>query len=501
MQPPRLSRNMFDMSHEVKTSCDMGKLIPIFCEETLPGDKWNVNTNVLVRLSPLLAPVMHRIDVYTHFFFVPNRTIWTDFEDFITGGEDGLDASVAPTITMNNETRGELPDFFRVPSGVATNVSVSALPFRAYNFIYNEWYRDQWLQNKVAISKASGVDSTTAHALLTRNWEKDYYTSALKSPQKGTAVNMPLGTDAPVVSTGNDVKISSPQFANRFLNHDTGVNIEASGSAIGTADTIFWGNDTGMEADLSSATPASINQLREAFTIQGWLEKNARFGSRYVESILSHFGVRSSDKRLQRPEFLGGGKSPVVVSEIAQTGETGTTPQGTLAGHGFSLNVNHSFRKYFEEHGYIIGIMSIMPRTAYQQGLPRTLTRTSKYDYMWPAFTGLGEQAVYRKEIYLDTTGNDDVFGYQGRYDEYRRRESSVHGEFKDTGGSGLSFWHMGRILASAPTLSSAFITADPTNRIFAVPSKPGCLVTVQHNAFALRPLPREAVPFTLGGR
>lgn len=502
----KMSRSAFDLSHDRKLSCKMGDLVPIYLEEVVPGDYFKCATSLVVRLTPLVAPIMHRVDVFTHFFFVPHRLVWDNFQNFITGGDDGTDATVWPHFNGKTVAAGDLLEFMGLPiAGASVLPDVSALPARGYNLIYNEWYRDQWLQSKIALSKGDGVDSTTPTSLLKRNWEKDYFTGALLSPQKGASVSVPLGSTAPVTRV--------PNAANGWKAFKAGTNTDgtpttvlglksSSGSRVaessGAGDSLSFDPDGGLVADLSSATSSTINALRQAVTVQQWLERNARAGSRYVESIFAHFHVRSSDARLQRPEFLGGGRSPIVISEVLQTSETSAnSPQGNMSGHGFSVQVSHGFSKAFEEHGYIFGIMSIMPRTAYQQGVPRHWSRVTRYDYPWPEFVSIGEQGILKQELYVANDGeNGNVFGYAPRYEELRMRESSVHGLFKVAPGSGgLDFWHMGRIFNTRPTLVSSFVTADPTTRVFAVDDSDTCLVQLMHHVKAVRPIPAQGVP------
>lgn len=499
----QIPKSTFDLTHERQLSMDMGKLVPIMVEEILPGDEFSVKTDMLVRLAPMLAPMMHRVNVYTHYFFVPSRILMTDWESFITGGPSGTDATVFPTIkspAITGWALNSLPDYMGLPTGVA-DFYVNALPFRAYVEIYNQWYRDQNLVTPVAVSKAAGVDSTTSTALLNRAWEKDRFTSALPWAQRGSPVSVPLGGTVPVerVSAAPNAWEAFNVGANTRPATSTLASDNPTGEVYntGAGARITLDPKGGLVANLASANPITINALRQVILLQKWMEKNARGGARYVEAILEHFGVRSSDARLQRPEYLGGGVSPITVSEVLQTAPAsgGSTPLGAMAGHGYSVPGLHAFKKTFEEHGYVFGIMSVLPRTKYQQGSPAMWNRRSRLDFAWPTFAGLGEQAILKKELYAASADPDGVFGYAPRYQEYRERESSVHGDFKST----LSYWGMQRIFSSEPTLSDTFVISDPTKRIFAATSEQGLWVQVLNQVQAKRCLPLVGVPGTSG--
>ena len=496
----RPQTSQFDLSHERKFSMNMGELIPILCEPVVPGDTFKMNTETMMRLAPMVSPVMHRVNVYCHFFFVPNRIIWDNFKDFITGGESGTESPVAPyfNFTGGSIVNGSLHDYLGIATGTVSNSQrVSALPFRAYSEIYNEYYRDQNLQAKVGISKADGYDTTTNSSILKRCWEKDYFTSALPWTQRGGDVNIPLGDTAPIIKNPNNLY-------NPVLRDGSGdpyqgnVSTNAAGNLGDGSGSMYFDPNHSLTTDLSDATSASITDLRRATKLQEWLEIMARSGSRYVEQIRAIFGVISSDARLQRPEFLGGGKQPVTISEVLQTSESNTTPQGGMAGHGISVGNTMSFKKFFEEHGFVIGIMSVLPRTSYQQGTRRYYRHFDKFDYPWPQFARIGEQPVYGFELYNDYSVpngelEDDVFGYQSRYSDFKYIPSSVHGEFKDD----LDFWHMGREFGSKPNLNAAFVQSDPTHRIFAVsdPSEAKLYVQIYNNLKAIRPLPYYGTP------
>lgn len=496
-------RNAFNLSHERKMSMNMGDLVPCMVQEVIPGDRFRVSMEHLIRLQALNSPMMHRVDVYTHFYFVPNRIIWNEFEDFITGGEDGTKQPVFPTISFNQSSPsvkklmgiGSLADYLGFPSYQITTLGngsfpkISALPFRAYQLIWNEYYRDQNLQTKIDVNKNSGnLDLTgqilSDYNLQKRAWEKDYFTSALPFAQRGEQLHLPITGNAPVVTgTGPALRVGNPIGTTVG---EYGINTQ---NANQQGDTIH--------ADMSNVTSSTITELRTATNIQRWLEKSARGGARYVENILTQFGVKSSDARLQRPEYLGGGKTPVVISEVLQQSATqSNSPQGNMAGHGISVGKSNRFKKSFEEHGYVIGIMSVMPRTAYMQGLPRHWTKFDKFDYFWPDLAHLGEQEVRSEELYFNPNGtitNKETFGYQPRYAEYRFNNDTVHGDFTDT----LDFWHMARKFDTKPNLNSSFVKCDATDRVFAVSQEiqDQLLVQTYVNFQAIRALPKFGTP------
>lgn len=519
----RPSRNVFNLSHEVKLSFRMSELIPIYVEDVVPGDKFRVNAEIFLRMQPMLAPIMHRVNVFTHFFFVPYRLLWSDWENFITGGRTGTLNPVFPKYTLSDSGTvkvGTLFDYLGLPAGQTLPVgfSFSKMPFLAYQLIYDTYYRDQNLQTPVVedvlpvssgntsitVSQLNAGICTNNYSLRSRAWEKDYFTSALPWAQRGGDVMLPLGGSAPV-----DVNLTSTGSKIGTLGGVTGTN-NTSNLAYTTIQkatgTIPTSQQVSMSADLSGATSTTINELRRSIKLQEWLEKNARGGARYIEQIFSHFGVKSSDSRLQRPEFLGGGKTPVVISEVLQQSSaqvgSGTvpvmdTPLGTMAGHGVSVGNTHEFSRFFEEHGIIIGIMSVMPKTAYQQGIPRMFTKYDKFDYYFPEFAHLGEQAIKNKELYVsnDSVYNEGTFGYTPRYAEYKFRESRVCGDFRTT----LDYWHLGRKFSSAPLLNTSFISPLPdiADRIFAVQdsNQDQLLSQVYLNIKAVRPMPKFGTP------
>lgn len=515
-KPPR---SVFNMSHEVKFTGNMGFLIPFMCEETLPGDTFKVDSEMFLRLAPLVAPIMHRVNYKSFFFHVPLRLIWEDWREWITGGEDGNFTAVKPKIALTSSvdpslySNGSLADYLGFPTSDTAITSgtryIDALPFRAYQLIYNEYFRNQNLQDKVDFSLSSGiVTPTQAVDLLSirrKNWELDYFTSALPFAQRGEAIPIPMSGTLSYDDSGTTILrkpiASGVGSARQSLNFNGASNTSKDGDMVslssGVAEQVNVDNSSNLRLSSGEAT---INDLRTAYRIQRWLENNARAGSRYIEQIMSHFGVRSSDARLQRPEFLGGGQTPVVISQVLQNSEsTDTAPLGDMAGHGVAVGKTHKFKKFFEEHGFIIGVCCVVPRTNYMNGMPRKYSRDNRLDYYFPEFAGLGEQEVLNKEVYMDisTPTNEDTenarFGYQQRFSEYRYIPSTIHGDFK----SSLSYWHLGRVFSSQPALNSDFVTCSPRNNIFAVQDENihHLWFEMYNKVIAKRPLPKFAIP------
>lgn len=482
-----MKRSKHNLSHKKLLSLDGGELVPIGLMEVLPGDSIQQSTTALVRASPMLAPVMHPVHCRIHHFFVPNRLVWEDWEDFITGGPDGMDDAVFPTIAMpggGGAAVGSLADYLGVPTGV-NSLAVSALPFRGYALIWNEYFRDQDLQTKLALSVASGVDSTTATALQNCAWEKDYFTSARPWEQKGPAVTIPIGTTAPVTrnpaSTNAGVgRLAATQALSGAINPTTFTAGSFLASSGGT-QLMYDPNGT-LIADLSGASAVTINILREGLALQRLYEARARFGSNYVD-YLAYLGVTSSDARLQRPEYLGGGKQTIQFSEVLQTAE-GTNPVGELRGHGIGTMRSNRYRRYFEEHGYVYSFMSIRPKTIYADGLHRTWNRRIKEDYWQKEMEFIGQQEILNKELYAAAASPDGTFGWQNRYDEYRSIPSTIAGEFRS---STLNHWHMARLFGSEPALNADFVKCVPTERTFAVPSEDVYYVMANHSIQARR--------------
>lgn len=453
------------LSYERKQSMNQGFITPIGIIEALPGDSFQHKVTALLRTQPLLAPVMHSCEIKIHHWFVPLRLIWSDFEKFITGGPDGLDESVLPTVNsgVSGFSKGSLADYLGIPPNVA-NLEVSALPFRAYNFIYNEFYRDQDLQDPVDFSLASGDDTTTELNLLRACWDKDYFTSARPTSQKGDDVNIPLTGDAPVVTNGQSPNVTAGTLTNETIKmSNTGSGTLYMGTVQTVGTPIKWGNETGMEADLSNVSAINVNDLRLAVKLQVYKENMLRTGSRYVERLMGAFGVRPQDSRLQLPEYLGGGKQVIQFSEVLQTAE-GTAPVGEMRGHGIAAMNSNRYKRYIPEYGFILSFMIVRPRTAYSQGVHRLWNRRVKEDFFQPELQHIGMQAIENREIYAASSDKEGLFGFQDRYDDYRFMFDQVAGELRDT----LDFWDMSRKFATAPALNADFVECSGVDRVFA---------------------------------
>lgn len=497
-----MKRNLFSLSHKVNLSCDQGELVPIGLVEVLPGDIFRHGTSLLIRLSPLLAPVFSQMNVTVFQFYVPTRIVWDDFEKFITGGPDGDDASVAPTITFASGVAvGSLSDYFGIPPGVVPTPPVSAIPYRGYAKIFNEWIRDEDLDNELVLSTASGPDTTTNVALQNIRWEKDYFTAARPFEQKGPGVSIPVGSLAPVKGIGIDANARTVGTTTNV--RETG-GVVRSYTDFARASQATANQQTFTEvdpatnfpkiyADLSAVTGIPVTELRLANALQRFMELSSHRGSRYVEYLLSRFGVRSSDARLQRPELLSRSKQVVQISEVLATAEGTNTDVGDLKGHGIGAMRSNRYMRMFEEHGYVFTLMAVQPKTMYTQGIHKTWSRDDKYDYFQPETQFIGDQEILNKEIYAAAAQPNGTFGWTPRYQEYREQGNRIAGEFRQTS---LDFWHQARIFSSEPALNAAFVTSNPTERIFAVPSSDVLYITANHSLQARRVLAKEGTPF-----
>lgn len=505
-----IPRSVFNRSHGYKTTFNAGYLIPFYVDEALPGDSFNMNSTIFARMTTPIYPVMDNLFMDVHFFAVPNRLVWANFTKFMgekVNPDDDIDYAV-PQIVAPASTgwvNGSLSDYFGLPTGVAS-LSASALWHRAYNLIYNEWYRDQNIQDSVVVDTDDSASNTNDYVLLRRGKRHDYFTSALPWPQKGDAIELPLGDSAPVLGLGNtnttwingpisvyETGANTPTtFAKyKVIGDSTGPNyMLAENDPVNT-------NSPWIRADLSNATAATINTLRQAFQIQRLLERDSRSGTRYTEIVRGHFGVVSPDARLQRPEYLGGTTARVNMTSIAQTSATsGTNVLGKLAAMA-TITAKAGFTKSFTEHSLVIGILSVRADQNYQYGLPRMFSRSSKYDFYWPGLAHLGEQEILKKELYCDGTSADsEVFGYQERWAEYRYYPSKITGQLRSNFATSLDAWHLAQEYADHPTLSPEFIVENPPmERILAVADAPHFILDSYHECKTARPMPVYSVP------
>lgn len=466
-----MKRYKHSLSNYKLLTCDMGKLVPVGLTEVLPGDSFQGQTSALIRLSPLVAPVMHPVTVRFHHWFVPNRILWDGWEDFITGGNDGNDAS-SPPVLGSSGVKGSLYDYLGVEPNTE-NIDVNALPIYAYNKIYNEFYRDEDLCPEVALN--SGTLQRIA-------WEKDYFTSSRPWTQRGDAVTLPVGGQAPVWNPNSDnFELWDNSGSLRNVQTDPSGNMTLAGA---NSQNVKFPDDV-YYADLGSAEQITINDFRKGFALQRYKEARARYGARYVE-YLRYLGINPSDARLQRPEYLGGGKQVISFSEVLGTydgGDTGGT-LGQLGGHGISAMRTNRYRKYFEEHGYVMTLMSVRPKAIYSNGVPRHFLKTTKEDYYQQELEHIGQQEIWNNETFIRTDGTGmEAFSFQDRYSEYRHQPSSVAGDFRDT----LNFWHMSREFATPPVLNKAFVECDATTRIFADQESQPLWCMVNHRIQARR--------------
>jgi len=532
----QIQRSVFSRSHSYKTTFDSGYLIPVYADEVLPGDTFKVRHTAFCRLTTPIVPFIDNLYFDTFYFYVPNRLLWANWPKFCGEQVDPGDSTdyLVPEIAAPTAGHavGSLYDYFGVPTGI-NGIKCNALYFRAYNLIWNEWFRDQNLQDSIYKSTADADDTYTNFVLQRRNKRADYFTSCLPWPQKGEGVGIGLSGNADLVNTsadndwndyigtGNLVNVRTNAHTGLYLmqggesqpygvianssssptNLTYGGQLQATNSVTNTLDEFL----TNIKADLSGVSGVSINALRQSFQVQRMLERDARGGSRYIEILRSHFGVSCPDYRVQRPEYLGGGSYPILMQPIHQTSETtANSPLGNLSGVGLLAGGNSGFAKSFTEHGLVIGLCNVRADLTYQQGLNRQFSRRTRYDYYWPALAQIGEQAVLNKEIYaqgptvLDAGViiDDKVFGYQERYAEYRHHPSLITGKLRSTAATSLDIWHLSQEFSALPLLNSSFIQDDPpVDRVIAVPSEPQFILDMWFDIRAARPLPVYGVP------
>jgi hypothetical protein len=488
-----MKRSKHNLSSTETYTFDPGEFIPIGLTEIVPGDSIQQKTDGIIRTLPLLAPLMHEVEILITHSFTPFRLIWDDWEDFITGGDDGLDASVLPTIDFSGSpiAKGDLGHYLGLPSGF--NSTVSALPFRAYAKFWNDHIRDEELQTELTIDLTSGADTTTSTALQNVNWARDRLTGAAANEQLGTSIALPLGSEADIVYGDN---ITGTNLEGKHVVYD-GVSSSSSwnyGNAAGQNDGATTNSDHGnIKADLTNATAATINELREAIALQKFAEMRQLYGSTYEKLIEHDFGVVPRDQRLQNTEIISRGRGVLQFTEVLQTAE-GTDPVGDMKGHAVAGVRSNKYRKFFPEYGYLMSFVSIRPKPVYSQGVAKHWSKSTKEDFYSPHLEHMGMQEITNKEVKFDHATPDGTFAYEPRFNEYRGKENCYRGEFTDT----LDYWHMGREFSTDPALNSSFIQCAPTNRVFAQTATDNILGMFRHSIQARRLVKKSVKPVGL---
>ena len=515
IEPPRLPRAVFDRSHGHKTTINSGYLYPIFIDEVMPGDTMRMRMTAFGRLATPIYPLMDNLKMSVFWFECPMRILWTNFVRMMGERDDPSDSisyvmPTMPGVASTGYSALSLYDYLGIPPGIP-DLEHNSLPMRMYNLVYNHWFRDQNLQDSVTVDLDDGPDDPADYVLLRRGKRHDYFTSSLPTPQKGDALSLPLGTQAPVDGLASATGLtwnSNPASVidSAGTTHTTGGDYLNSRAA-NDSNTLFVENSgsdgPAIFADLSAATAATINQLRESFQLQVLLERDMRGGTRYIELVKSHFGVTSPDFRMQRPEYLGGSVDDVIITPVSQSSETNTTAQGTQAAFGTVGVRGSGFTKSVTEHGYVMGIIQVSADLTYQQGLEKMWSRSTRYDFYWPALANLGEEPVYNREIYAVGSGGSsdgNVWGYNERYSSYRYKPSRISGQLRSTHATPLDAWHLGQEFSSLPVLNASFIVDNPPiSRVVADNTDPEFILDMYFDYKCARTMPVYATPLSLG--